>query len=224
VAGDGVPRPSAVVSPAARICGDIAETELVPLFPLHAVLFPGAVLPLHVFEERYRLLVRERLDFGVVLIRQGGEVGEELRVEDLHPVGTVATFQRIEGLPDGRYAVVVRGLYRFRLLSLEPGLPYLRGHVERLPDPPPGAPPRLISLLERYLAAHGVEPPTLSPTLASRAVWLVGALLQVEPGTRQRLLESGDPALAEALLTQELAKLGGIGRLGLMRPKPPSRN
>src|SRR5215472_15406974 len=92
--------------------------ELIPLFPLHAVLFPGAVMPLNVFEERYRLLVRERLDFGVVLIRRGSEVGPG-RAEDLHDVGTVATLQRIEALPDGGFAVVARGLHRFRLLALD---------------------------------------------------------------------------------------------------------
>jgi Lon protease-like protein len=180
------------------------------------VLFPGAVLPLHVFEERYRLLVRERLDFGVVLIRQGSEVGEAPRLEDLHPVGTVATFQRIEGLPDGRFAVVVRGLYRFRLLSLEPGLPYLRGHVERLPEPASGAPPRLLAVLERYLAAHGVEPPSLSPALASRAVWLVGALLQVEPGHPPAAARERRPGPGRG------AARRGAGQAGRDRPPGPA--
>ncbi len=188
------------------------------------MLFPGGVLPLRIFEERYRLLVRERLDFGVVLIRRGREVGPG-QAEDLYAVGTLAKLQRIEELPDGGYTVLARGLYRFRLLELDQGRPYLRGRVERLPDPSARARPRLISLLERYLAAHGVDvAPQLSAELGRRAVWLAGAVLQVEPALRQRLLESGDPELAETLLEQELTKLGGIGQLGVLHPRQPWPN
>lgn len=201
------------------------EPELIPLFPLHTVLFPGGVLPLNIFEERYRLLVRERRDFGVVLIRRGSEVGPPGRAEDLYEVGTLATLQRIEALPDGRFSVVARGLHRFRLLALDHSRPYLMGQAERLPDPPARASPRLVTLLERYLAVHGVEvAPQLSPELGKRAVWLVGAVLDVEPALRQRLLESGDPGLAEAMLAEELSKEGRIGRMRPVRPRPPTPN
>jgi len=195
------------------------------------VLFPGGVLPLHVFEERYRILVQERLDFGVVLIRRGREVGPS-SAEQLHSVGTAATLQRVDALPDGRFSVLARGLHRFRLLGVEPGRPYLMGRVYRLEEPPQIAGTRLLSLLERYLAAHGVAlgsrlgpelqlPPGAGP---QRAVWLVGALLRVEPFRRQELLETGDPDLAAALLQAELAKLSSIGRLGPMQPRPPAPN
>ena len=188
------------------------------------MLFPGGVLPLHIFEERYRQLVRERRDFGVLLIRRGSEVGPG-RAEDLHDVGTVATLERIEALADGRFSVMARGLYRFNLLSLDHSRPYLMGRVRRLADPPPSARPKLLSLLERYLAAHGVAvAPQLAPEAQQRAVWLVGSVLQVEPALRQRLLESGDPELAEAMLAEELSRLGSIGRLGVVRPRPPSPN
>lgn len=198
--------------------------DRIPLFPLHTVLFPGAALPLNVFEERYRELIRERLDFGIVLIRRGSEVGVG-RAEDLYPVGTLATPQRIEALDDGRYAVVARGVERFRLLSVDSGRPYLMGRVEWMPDPPAQARPRLVALLERYLSAHGVEvTPQLTPELGRRAVWLVGSVLQVEPARRQALLESGDADMAEAMLSEELAKLARLGRLGTFRPRPPSAN
>src|SRR5205807_806720 len=84
---------------------------------------------------RVEAAVRERLACGVVLIRHGSEVGPG-RAEDLHPVGTIATLQRIETLPDGRFSVVARGLYRFRLYGLDHSRLYLQGHVERLEDPP----------------------------------------------------------------------------------------
>jgi len=201
-----------------------SRPELIPLFPLHAVLFPGAAMPLHVFEERYRLLVRERLDFGVVLIRQGSEVGAG-RVEDLHEIGTLATLERVEAHPDGRYSVLARGVERFRLRSIEHDRPYLTGRVEWMSDPPARARPRLVVLLERYLSAHGVEvTPQLAPDLGRRAAWLVGAVLQIEPARRQELLETGDPDLAERVLVDELAKLDGIGRLGSFSPRQPPAN
>jgi len=188
------------------------------------VLFPGAALPLHIFEERYRELVRERLDFGVVLIRRGSEVGAG-RAEDLYEVGTLATLERVEALPDGRFSVLARGVGRFRLRSLEHGRPYLRGHVEWLSDPPPRARPRLVVLLERYLTAHGVRvTPQLDPDLGRRAAWLVGAVLQIDPARRQELLESGDPDLAERVLVEELAKLERLGRLGSFHPRQPPAN
>jgi len=188
------------------------------------VLFPGAALPLHIFEERYRLLVRERLDFGVVLIRRGREVGVG-GVEDLYEVGTLATLERIEALPDGRFSVLARGVDRFRLRSVEHDRPYLTGRVEWLRDPPAQARPRLVVLLERYLSAHGVEvTPQLTPDLGRRAAWLVGTVLQIEPARRQELLESGDPDLAERVLANELTKLEGIGRLGSFQPRQPPSN
>jgi Lon protease-like protein len=182
------------------------------------------VLPLLIFEERYRLLVRERRDFGVVLIRRGSEVGPG-GAEDLRPVGTIATLQRVEKLPDGRFSVVARGLYRFRLHGLDHSQLYLQGHVERLEDPPAPVSARLMLLLQRYLSAYGVDlEPHLTPDLVKRSVWLVGSVLQTEAGVRQRLLESADPALAERLLEQELGKLDAVGRMGTIHARPPSPN
>jgi hypothetical protein len=198
--------------------------ELIPLFPLHTVLFPGAVLPLNVFEERYRLLVREGHDFGVVLIRQGWEVGPG-RGEDTHEVGTVAHPERVDPQPDGRFAVLARGARRFRLRSLDRSRPYLQGEVEWLDDPAPQPRSRLLELLQRYLDAYGVElPPELATPGGLRAVWLVGALLQIEPARRQRLLETGDADVAEHLLQEELAKIARVGRLGAARPPRASPN
>ena len=188
------------------------------------MLFPGGVLPLHVFEERYRQLVREGRDFGVVLIRRGSEVGPG-RGEDIHPVGTLAALQEVQALPDGRYYVLARGVSRFRVVGLDRSRPYLMGKVESLPEPRPEAGPRLLHLLDRYLDAHGFQiAPQVSAELGKRAVWMVGSVLQAEPGKRQRLLESADPDLAEALLASELAKLGSLGRLGAVPRRPLSPN
>ena len=181
------------------------------------MLFPGAVLPLHIFEERYRQLVREGRDFGVVLIQEGREVGS---VPQVHEVGTLAGLEQVEALPDGRFNVVAKGLRRFRLTAIGDPAPYLLGEAEMLDDPPPAASPRLLALLEEYLQLHGLAvAPQLSDALGKRAVWLAGAVLQAEAPKRQALLESADPALAEALLEAEIER---IRRLGHLHNVPPA--
>jgi Lon protease-like protein len=84
--------------------------EPLPLFPLGTVLFPGMLLPLHVFEERYRTLMRDQQGrdpiFGVVLTSQGREVAD---TPEIHRVGTAASLVAAGRYPDGRYDLVVRG-------------------------------------------------------------------------------------------------------------------
>jgi hypothetical protein len=109
-----------------------------PLFPLHTVLCPGIALPLHVFEERYRLLVARCLErgepFGVVLIRQGREVGPpEGRIAR---VGTTAVIREAGHYPDGRYDLVTVGDQRFHIESLATAdEPYLVADVSYLDEP-----------------------------------------------------------------------------------------
>src|SRR5207302_4336899 len=114
-------------------------SETLPLFPLGAVLYPGMLLPLHIFEERYRQLVRDLLAqpeprrFGVIAIRKGRETGVD-GVRSLHEVGCTATLRRVEQQDDGRFNLVTVGTQRFRLLDLDQTQPYLQGRVELLPD------------------------------------------------------------------------------------------
>ena len=86
-------------------------TDTLPLFPLGTVLFPGLLLPLHIFEDRYKELVRDLLDgpeprrFGVIAIKKGRETGVE-GVSSLYEVGCTATLRETEGNDDGGYGVV----------------------------------------------------------------------------------------------------------------------
>jgi Lon protease-like protein len=114
-------------------------SELLPLFPLSTVLFPGMRLPLHVFEERYRLLVAhlraqpEPWRFGVVAIRTGREVGAD-GITALHEVGCVAAVRQIASHADGRFDLATVGTERFRLLRVDDSLPYYQGEIEPLED------------------------------------------------------------------------------------------
>jgi Lon protease-like protein len=134
-------------------------TARLPLFPLGSVLFPGLVLPLHVFEDRYRALARGLIElpddaprnFGVVAIKDGHEVapsgpgdgpagaaagfgGDPLRA--FFEVGCTADAATIGERDDGGYEVVATGTTRFRLLSIDATGPYLVGEVEQLPEEP----------------------------------------------------------------------------------------
>ena len=94
----------------------------VPLFPLNTVVFPGVVTPLHVFEERYRALVRELVGiekvfdrvFGVIAIREGYEVGDH-GMQSAHRVGTLVQLTEVEPYDDGRFDIEVIGRQRLRV-------------------------------------------------------------------------------------------------------------
>jgi uncharacterized protein len=192
-----------------------------PLFPLGMVLFPGLVLPLHVFEERYRLLVRELLAlpederrFGVVAIREGREVGAD-GVSALYEVGCVAQVRRVEPYEDGRFDLVTTGSERFRLEALDAQGPYLVGEVELLADGLGEAPeaPLLDAAVRKafagYIAAlsqasgEEIELPDL-PDDPMVLGYLVAATTALDLDERQRLLELPDGA---ARLRAELAVL-----------------
>jgi uncharacterized protein len=147
-----------------------------PLFPLQTVLFPGAPLSLHVFEERYRLMIGRCLDqsapFGVVLLRSGSETSADdpwarrIRARLGQPpqmpgdeavpyaVGTLAQIGDSVRLDDGRYYLVAHGVRRFRIQSILQRQPYLTATVENLNDPidtsASAAADRLRALYERY--------------------------------------------------------------------------
>jgi Lon protease-like protein len=171
------------------------------------------VLPLHVFEERYRELVRTLVAqedpgprrFGVVAIRQGWEVGADA-ARALHRVGCAAELRRVSRHPDGRFDIVTVGADRFRLLDVDRrSRPYLVGRVEWLPGDPPGSgEDRLLaegvgSLFTEYATAAAalqdvaLDRPEL-PEDPSRLSYLVAAGAVLTLDDRQALLEAGTAA------------------------------
>ena len=184
--------------------------DRLPLFPLGLVLLPGLLLPLHVFEQRYRTLVEDLLAlpeeqrrFGVVAIRSGREVGED-GVTALHEVGCVAHLRRVVPHEDGRFDLVTTGTDRFRLTGLADDAAYPTGVVEWLPDDL-GAPDEaaLLDLAVRaafadYLAALADardEGAPDVPDLPGGGVvlsYLVAASVVVDLEDRQRLLAAPD--------------------------------
>lgn len=134
--------------------------EELPLFPLHSVLFPHAQLMLHVFEDRYRLLIEHCMNneapFGVVLIRAGDEVGGPA---EPYMVGTYARIIGVHSYDDGRMDVKVQGESRFRIRELDEDMPYLVGRVEAVSEEQYEEGPRVHAILSRLseVAADYIE-------------------------------------------------------------------
>ena len=112
----------------------------VPLFPLRTVLVPGLVLPLHIFEPRYRLMVRMVADapedergFGIVALRPG--CSEADGRPGLYDIGTMARITKVDELPDGRFDVITVGARRFSIDSLDDEMPFTRAQVTLHPEP-----------------------------------------------------------------------------------------
>ena len=105
-----------------------------PLFPLNVVLFPGVVLPLHIFESRYRQMIADCQQhdqpFGIVLARPESKHLEE----EPYSVGTMAEIRNLNRLEDGRFVLMALGLQRFRIVSQHRTKPYLSGIVELYED------------------------------------------------------------------------------------------
>ncbi|WP_406380890.1 LON peptidase substrate-binding domain-containing protein [Streptomyces sp. NBC_01618] len=141
-------------------------TARLPLFPLNAVLFPGLVLPLNVFEERYRAMMRELLKtdddkprrFAVVAIRDGHEIAPTAAgmpdptstpvergpadgfgpdpIQTFHRVGCIADAAKIRERPDGSFEVLATGTTRAKLLSVDASGPYLTAELDELEEEP----------------------------------------------------------------------------------------
>jgi Lon protease-like protein len=202
-------------------------SETLPLFPLGTVLYPGLVLPLHIFEERYRQLVRDLLAgpepqrFGVIAIREGRETGIA-GVSALHEVGCTATVRQVEQYADGRYDLVTVGTERFRLVGLDDSQPYLQGEVDLLAEATGDEAAAALAaravqeafrgyleaLVQRGAGAISIPELPDEPVLLS---YLVAASMIVELSDKQALLAEPDAAgrlmTERALLAKETMML-----------------
>ncbi len=206
-----------------------------PLFPLNTVLFPGMPLHLHVFEDRYRLMIKHVLQtnhtFGVNLIKQGAEALGPL--PEPFEMGCTARVVQVETLEDGRLNLRVVGDERYRILRMGAGQPYLTAYVESTPlkahhtlDVVRGARVlrdrlvKYLALLAKF-AEHDQNDENLHldmdltgmqlPEDPMMLIYLSAALLQIPAGEKQPLLEADTAALLldqlQRLFRRELAVL-----------------
>ncbi len=190
----------------------MAGEGLLPLFPLEVVLFPGTQLPLHIFEERYRLMIGEAVDrhseFGVIL-QTGGKLAS---------IGCTAMVERVTHRhDDGRFDVETRGRQRFKTVSLDERLPYLQARVEYFKDTSqtPADPESLQLALD--LTNHVAEMLQLELLKADTSVpqpsFHLAHALPLELSFKQSLLARKSEAERLADLTEYLPKV--IERLEL---------
>lgn len=221
-----------------------------PLFPLATVLLPGASLPLHIFEARYRQLTTDLLtglrpgrSFGVVAIRPGWPPAD-LEPAGLHEIGCTAVLRQVQRLPDGRFDITTDGERRFRIVDVDAtSEPYLIGTVEWVPDasPAPDLPGDLPVLARAARGAHRHycatawrqddwhEPPDDADEAVLPHLLAADCLLALED--RQALLEETSPADRLRLIRQLLWREAEILRTLRAVPVPftqfaaePSRN
>lgn len=170
-----------------------------PLFPLNVVLFPGMVLPLHIFEERYKALINacisEATPFGV-LLAQSDEEGREV----VSAVGTTAHILEVDRLSDGRLNIIAMGRQRFRVRQVVRHDPYLVAEIEEYPLSSGDARQsqertgRVRALLDEYLKLLGQTMGTTVrigriPSTPLTVAYLVAIVMQIPLSEKQQLLE-----------------------------------
>jgi uncharacterized protein len=187
------------------------DGEILPLFPLGTVLFPGLVQPLHIFEERYRVLIRHlvarvegRREFGVVAIRRGWEVEQGSATVALYDVGCTAEIRQVTEHPDGTFDITTVGRRRFSVGQIVGGeTPYLQARVRELPEKPgpdgdaDQLAPRVLSAFGRYLRLVRVDAAELPEQLPEDPLvlsHLVAATANLTIAERQQLLATEDTA------------------------------
>lgn len=193
------------------------------MFPLGSVLFPGAILPLQVFEPRFRSLIADVANtdnrFGVVLIMRGSEVGGG---DERNDVGTVAEIVRRGEAEDGRILITAVGQERIRARRWLEDDPYPCAEVEVLAESGSGdelaaaladasAARRRLVALAIEMGANGQQLHIDLPGDSQRAAWVLCEAAPVGSYDRQRLLETDDPVtrlrLVERILSQQTEDL-----------------
>jgi hypothetical protein len=184
------------------------------MFPLETVLFPTSILPLHVFEPRYRELTAQCLtgdrEFGVVLISRGSEVGGG---DERVATGTIARIEAASALDDGRFALVCRGTRRIRVLEWLPDEPFPNAMVTELAEvrleagderlaAAEASVRRARALLSELNASAAIGPAVDLGDDPTEIAWRLCALAPVTPLDDLRLLEAGDAGERLELLVE----------------------
>jgi Lon protease-like protein len=175
--------------------------SVIPIFPLpNVVLFPGVFLPLHIFEPRYRDMVRDALSgdrvIGMVLLRPEGLKDYEGR-PPVYPIGCAGLITHAERLQDGRFNIILRGLEKFQLAGEEHDHTYRRAHITPLPEPASDAERRgirderrkLEALLKLAIEHTGTDSRVPTSIADEDLVNALAQYLELEPVEKQALLE-----------------------------------
>lgn len=192
---------------------------MLPLFPLpNVVLFPNVFLPLHVFEDRYRAMVRDTLEsdriIGMVLLREGATETPACD-PSVYPIGCSGLITHCTPLDDGRYNIVLRGTEKFRILEEDHALAYRRARVEPIADDTRGSTElsadrhRLEQLLVHRLSTNESNSRVPVGMTDSDLVNALSQYLDLDAVEKQALLER-DGALERCRALIELLKIQSL--------------
>ncbi len=200
----------------------------IPIFPLpNVVLFPNVFLPLHIFERRYRNMVRDALDgdriIGMVLLREGAA---EESAPQVYPIGCAGIITHAENLPDGRYNIVLRGVEKFRVRTEALRNAYRVASVDALPERTAAderarlraARQRVAARLDRRLRDVGSESTVPREMADDHLVNALAQYLEFEPVEKQLLLER-DGVLARCESLVDLLEMR-VAAAGSSHPRP----
>ncbi|SED30652.1 hypothetical protein SAMN04489844_4144 [Nocardioides exalbidus] len=207
-------------------------SEQLPMFPLNTVVFPGMSLPLHVFEDRYRLLVRHLLTvedpaqrvFGTVAIREGYEVGDH-GAQSVYRVGCVLQLTEVDRRDDGTFDIVAVARERMMLEEMQRGEEFPHGVVAKLGEPEVDVPTEVLDRARSTFTAFRAAMTALQgdpfsgtlPRDPDYLAWTLSALTPLPMAERQSLLEAEDATerleLVTRLLTEELRAINVIPSL-----------
>jgi Lon protease-like protein len=207
-------------------------SDPLPMFPLNTVVFPGMSVPLHVFEDRYRLLVRHLLTFedpaqrvfGTVAIREGYEVGDH-GSQSVYRVGCVLQLTEVDRREDGTFDIVAVARERLMLEEMQRGADFPQGLATVLAEPEVDVPAEVLDRARATFTAFRAAMTELQgdpfsgtlPRDPDYLAWTLSALAPLPMAERQSLLEAADSAerlaLVTRLLTEELRAINVIPSL-----------
>jgi hypothetical protein len=209
----------------------------IPLFPLPGVvLLPGTILPLHIFEPRYRAMVADALagdrTIGMAMMKPGWESAGSNPA--IYPVGGAGRIVDSEMLPDGRYNIVLEAEFRYRVIDESPPAPYRVARIEEIDSVPfpnereaSRASEEAVTLFGSLAAAMSLPPLPDQPLSPEHLVSEIAVRLRYEPAELQALLETDAvPARLETLMSRMREWEGRIRFLSSYRRQEtdPSRN
>lgn len=212
--------------------------DLIAIFPLpNVIFFPKTLLPLHIFEPRYRQMVKDTIAtkqlIGMFLLEDGWQENYYGN-PSIHSIGCAGEMIHVETLPDGKFDIVLRGLYRVRPIEVVQEFPYRKARVEVLPEVLTEGPAKVQSMTENLMSEFKkIDPDGLQlleseqPDL-SEVVNHIANQLPMELETRFELLKINDVYLRAELVYELLSKrssaLDWTQRFAHLRPEDPNKN
>ncbi|MBI4484153.1 MAG: LON peptidase substrate-binding domain-containing protein [Acidobacteria bacterium] len=222
---------------------EIRSGQIVPAFPLpNVVFFPETQLPLHIFEPRYRQMIRDIIEadrlIALFLLAPGWEQ-TYYQHPDFHPIGSIGKISQCEPLADGRYNIVLEAVCKVRAVRVIRDAPYqkvevtpLEERVDLTSEEVQGHRTAVVQMFSGYLAARGGDFSSWNALFHSSSlaalINTVSQALDVEHGVKQQLLELNSLAercrQLESILRHELAVLAELRTFRALKPKDPRWN